>query len=151
MLADFMITLHRDDFEPRTVRVAVHESVRALRSAATQSAKRWSAKKKDLERHPDVVGLCQRFHLQRADGSKDPHVATVRLAPPYLGIGVISHELCHAVVWIREIDNQFKDTPLTCENDEEFCWILGELVRQTVNKLYDRNVFEKAETIDHSV
>lgn len=143
MLADFEISIHREERELRIVRVVVHDSVRALRSAATQNAKRWG--KQDLD-HTEVVGLCERFHMQHTNGTKDPHCATVRLAPPYLGIGIVSHELTHATVWIREIDNQFKDVPLTCENDEEFCWILGELVRRTVMKFYEKGVYPTAES-----
>jgi hypothetical protein len=31
---------------------------------------------------------------------------------------------------------------MTTENDELFCWVLGELVRHTVNGLYEHGVWE---------
>ena len=141
MIADFTITIHSDP--PRAVQVKVHENVVSLRSATTQYARRWNKRKKDHQAtHKDTLGVCHRFHNQdMRTGKSDPLCAIVRLAPPNLGVGIISHELCHAAVWIWELDNQFKDTPLTCENDEQFCWNLGELVRHTINKMNEKGVF----------
>lgn len=79
------------------------------------------------------VGLCHRFEHRG-----DDLVALVRLAPPHIGIGVVSHELAHAAVWIRELD---EDTPFISDNDERFCWVLGELVSKTVTKLYEHEVY----------
>lgn len=144
MLADFVITIHRDDRPDRAVRVVVHDNVAALRSAVTQfGGKHGSGKAED-----GLLGVCHRFHNQKVQGrgknrkwGPDPLVALVRLAPPDIGIGIVSHELAHAAVWIQEIDDNFKDTPLVCQNDEDFCWNLGELVRQTVNKLYEKGIY----------
>ncbi len=134
MLADFDITIHSDP--KRTVRVKIHENVVSLRSAATQYENRRGPRKKKKKSEPkNLLGICHRFH-----NFKDPLCAIVRLAPPHLGVGIISHELAHAVVWIWEIDHHFKDVPLTCQNDEEFCWNLGELIQQTVNVLYKNHI-----------
>ena len=144
MLADFTITIHRDDRPNRAVRVIVHDNARALRSAVTQYGRTHGT---DTAEH-GLLGVCHRFHIQRQTGrgkqrkwGPDPLVAIVRLAPPDIGIGIVTHELAHAAVWIQEIDDNFKDTPLVCQNDEDFCWNLGELVRQTVNKLYEKGIW----------
>jgi hypothetical protein len=34
-------------------------------------------------------------------------------------------------------------TQLTCENDEQFAWVLGELVRQTINHMAERGIFKE--------
>lgn len=143
MIADFTITIHSDP--PRAVQVKVHENVFALRSAVTQYGRTHGTGKADK----GLLGVCHRFHTQSTKGlgknrksTEDPLCAIVRLAPPEIGIGIVSHELAHAAVWIQEIDNHFDDTPLVCQNDEQFCWNLGELVRQTVNKLYEKGVYE---------
>jgi hypothetical protein len=144
MLADFTITIHRDDRPDRSVRVIVHDNVYALRSAVTQYGRKNGTGKAEK----GLLGVCHRFHNQRYSGrgknrkwEPDPLVAIVRLAPPDIGIGIVTHELAHAAVWIQEIDDDFKDTPLICQNDEDFCWNLGELVRQTVNKLYEKEIY----------
>jgi hypothetical protein len=64
------------------------------------------------------------------------------VAPPNIGIGIISHELAHAAIWLWAIENKFDEKALTCENDEWFCWVLGELVRETVNKFYEIGIWE---------
>lgn len=110
----------------------MHDSVRALRSAITQFDKKRNNKPED---HSETLGVCHRFHMM-----DDPLCAIVRLTPSHIGIGVVSHEMAHAAVWIHELDNQFKK-PLDCSNDEPFAWVLGELVRQTVNKLYEKGVY----------
>lgn len=136
MIADFTITVYYRE-TPRAVQVKIHDNVAALRSAATQRARVWKGRKKKHIPEPErAVGLCEKFYWD-----KDPVCAIVRLAPPHIGIGVVSHELCHAATWIREIEHQFVDTPLTGENDEEFCWVLGELVRCTVLKMYEKGVW----------
>lgn len=146
MIADFTITIHRDDKPNRAIRVIVHDNVVALRSAVTQ----WGRNRGDGQDKAEegLLGVCHRFHMQKQSGrgknrkwGPDPLIAIVRLAPPNIGIGVVTHELAHAAVWLQEIDDNFNDTPLVCQNDEEFCWNLGELVRQTVNKLYEKGVY----------
>jgi hypothetical protein len=147
MLADFVIRIHSDP--PRDVQVKVHENVSALRSAATQyDYSNNPNKRKRREAHKDLLGVCHRFANRKKDGTPYPLVAIVRLAPPNLGVGIISHELAHAAVWLWEIENDHQNVPLTCENDEQFCWNLGELVRQTVNMLYKKGIFDDDDNRD---
>jgi hypothetical protein len=138
MLADFVITIYNAR-KPLTVQVKVHENTATLRLAAKVYAERYG-RKGDSD-FSSVLGMCHRFHI-----NKDPLCAIVRLAPPYLGIGIISHELAHVAVWMREIENKFEDVPLTCADDEWFCWVLGELVRFTIVKLYDHGVYSASES-----
>lgn len=132
MLADFTIVIHSDP--ERSVRVVVHNDLKRLRIEATRHSRRWGDKKSTFA---DTCGICHRF--ETPDSSL---CAIVRLAPPHLGVGVISHELGHAAVWLRELD-EGELAPLNCANDEPFCWLLGELVRQTVNKLNEHKMYEK--------
>lgn len=135
MLADFTITIH-DARKPMAVRVVVHEDVPALRKAAQMHYNNWRGRKRedDLE---EVFGVCHRFHM-----ADDPVYAVVRLAPPNLGAGIVAHEMAHAAVWLWQIQTKFdKKVQLTCENDEWFAWVLGELVRHTTTKLYEKGVY----------
>jgi hypothetical protein len=73
---------------------------------------------------------------------RSPLCAIVRLAPPHIGVGMVAHEMGHAAVWMWEIQNKFSTkTPLTCANDEWFCWVFGELMRQTIINLYEKGVY----------
>lgn len=123
------------------VRVIVYENVRALRSAATQHDNLyWNRPVRGKPKYgefKDTLGICHRHHW---DG--DSVYAIVRVAPPNIGIGIISHELAHAAIWLWAIENKFDEKALTCENDEWFCWVLGELVRETVNKFYEIGIWE---------
>lgn len=141
-LADFTITVEFD--QPRAVRVIVYDSIKALRGAATRydnDKARRSRRRRG--RHADTLGVCHRFEERIIDGDQDESqalCAIVRLAEPNLGVGLISHEMAHAAVWMRELSEGKK--PLTCANDETFCWTLGELVRQTINTMTERGVYE---------
>lgn len=134
MLADFTITIH-EARKPLAVQVKVHDNMAALRGAAT---KHNAARRKPEDRNfSDSLGICHRFHMMN-----DPLCALVRLAPPHIGVGILSHEMAHAAVWIWEIQNKFdRKVPLTCVNDEWFCWILGELVCQTTKELYEKGIY----------
>lgn len=135
MLADFKINFTEAIRKPMTVQVKVHESVAALRGAATKF-ERTICPDEDHRDHSDILGVCHRFHMET-----DPVVALVRLAPPYIGVGIMSHEMAHAAVWLWEIQNKFGGVALNCENDEWFAWVLGELVRATTAKLYEKGVY----------
>lgn len=134
MLADFTIVIQDVD-KPLGVRVAVHETVRAMRSAVTQQDNYWFDGKNRAQVE-DFLAICQRFNLQDSDV-----YSTVRFAPPHIGGGIVAHEMAHAAVWLWEIRNKFEDVPLRCDNDEWFAWILGELVRRTTQKFYEHGIY----------
>ena len=120
------------------VQVKVHDNVRALRSACVKHAKKHKGEETNFD-FDGVLGICHRFHMQ-----DEPVVALVRLAPPHVGAGIVAHEMTHAAVWLWEIENKFsRKTPLNCNNDEWFAWILGDLVRHTTNKLYEHGVYSR--------
>lgn len=140
ILADFTISI---EFEttPREVRVIVYDSVKGLRIATTRYENRTRARKrKQRGGFADTLGVCHRFTWVKRDGEMHPQCAIVRLAAPNLGVGIISHELTHAAVWIHELNEG--SVPLTCVNDETLAWMVGELVRQTVNAMYARKVYD---------
>lgn len=134
MLADFTIHIH-EARKPLAVRVKIHDNVTALRMAATKHDK---ARRRDEEGHSETLGICHRIHM-----ANDPVCAIVRLAPPHVGAGMVAHEMGHAAVWLWAIHNKFSATkaPLVCSNDEWFCWVLGELVRRTTDKLHEKGVY----------
>lgn len=138
MLADFTIHIH-ELRKPMAVQVKVHDSAVALRSATTQYSRRTMSEKQKrvwpTAAEEELLGVCHRFHMD-----SDPVVALVRLAPPDIGIGIVSHELAHAAVWVHHIQHEFKEG-IVCENDELFCWVLGELVSKTVAKLYEKGIY----------
>lgn len=132
MLADFTVTVH-EARKPLAVRVKVHDNLAALQGAAT----RFDKQRRKEDNSKDYLGICHRFHLRN-----DPVCALIRLAPPHIGVGVLSHEMAHAAVWMWEIHHKFsRKVPLTCANDELFCWILGELVRASTKALYEQGVY----------
>lgn len=136
MLADFTITVH-EARKPLAVQVKVYKNTAALRGAATQYSNNWPVlKKKTYGEFSDTLGICHRRHM-----AGDPVCAVVRLAPPHIGAGIVAHEMCHAAVHMWEIHHMFKDAPITCDNDEWFCWVLGELVRQTTIKLFEKGIY----------
>jgi hypothetical protein len=137
MIADFEITVH-DVSKPMSVRVVVHDNLRAMRSAVTQSDNRRRYKKSKDENN-DYLAICQRMHM-----SDSSLYSIVRFAPPNIGAGIVAHEMAHAAVWLWHIKTQFKDVPLDCENDEWFAWVLGELVRRTTNMFYEKGVYESS-------
>lgn len=140
ILADFTITVLLEP--PRSIRVVVYDTVKGLRSAATQHENRTKAKGRKQERlYDDTLGVCHRFELIGRKGESLALCAIVRLAKPNLGVGIVSHELAHAALWIHELRDDVP-RPLVCNNDEPFVWVLGELVRQTVKALYARGVYD---------
>lgn len=133
LLADFTINIH-EARKPLTVQVKIHDSVAALRMASKKHAIARDDKDDDFS---ETLGICHRFHMMN-----DPLVALVRLAPPHIGAGMVAHEMGHAAVWLWEIQNKFsRKEPLHCANDEWFCWVLGELVRQTTIQLIERKIY----------
>ena len=139
-LADFKIATHVRG-QPFEVQVIVYGSLSALRSAATQyDNAQVSPKKRTRGDNADLCGVCHRFGNFDRDGNLKPLCAIVRYADPYIGVGVISHEMCHAAVWIRELSGE--EEPLECANDETLCSVLGELVRQTINGMNERGLFD---------
>lgn len=136
ILVDFTIRVRYDS--PRDVRVIVYDSVKGLRIGATRHDNRSSSKRRGT--YANTLGVCHRFELLDDKDESCPLCAIVRLAEPNLGIGIVSHELAHAALWVYELA---EDKPLICDNDEPFAWILGELVRQTVNKMNEHGIYDR--------
>jgi hypothetical protein len=138
MKADFIITVH-EARKPLAVRVKVYDNPVNLRRAIVRYTNKFNTRKKHkskLSDFSDVLGICHRFHME-----SDPVCAIVRVSEPNLGIGLISHELTHAAVEMWNIHHKFEDVPLNDTNDEWFCWVLGELVRQTTVKFIEKGIY----------
>jgi hypothetical protein len=140
VLADFEINVELEP--PRSVRVVVYDSHKGLRIAATRYDNLGTRKSRRRRgKFSETLGICHRFEWQNDAGETRPLCAIVRLAKPDLGVGIVSHELAHAAVWIRELNGDLD--PLTTHNDEPFAWLLGELVRQAINAMNERGVFDE--------
>ena len=140
VLADFVIGV---EFEtPREVRVVVYDNLKGFRIACSLYENRTLTKRKRKRNvFSETLGICHRFEHYDKEGHIKPLCAIVRLAKPHLGIGIVSHELAHAAVWMRSLN---KDTePLTDENDEPFVWLIGELISLTVDKMYALGVYDE--------
>lgn len=138
VLADFTIRVKYE--VPRDVRVIVYDSVKGLRIAATRFDNLSKAKKgKTRGGYAQTLGICHRFELQDKDGASKPLCSIVRLAEPNLGVGIVSHEMAHAALWVYELA---EEKPLVCNNDEPFAWVLGELVRQSINQMTAHGIYE---------
>ncbi len=136
MLADFKINIHNVR-KPMQVQVVVHETVQELRKAAQMFYSTWPKRDDEANDFMDTVGVCHRFHLH-----DEPVVALVRLAPPNISPDLVVHELAHAAIWVWLVQTMWDEKlRLTEANDEWFCWILGELVRHTTDKLYEHGIY----------
>jgi hypothetical protein len=130
-------TIRIESDPAREVQVRVYETVGTFRAAA----KRYDAQHSGRMDYSDSLGVCHRFERYDDEGNRDPLCAIVRLAKPHIGVGVMSHEMAHAAVWIHELDTGGE--PLRTDNDESFCWVLGELVRQTTARLIEDGSYEE--------
>ena len=140
VLADFEVHVNYDP--PRAVRVVIYDSLKGLRIAASKHENRGVRKKnRKAGQYANTLGICHRFENYDKQGQLKPVCAIVRLAAPHLGVGIASHELFHAAVWFRELEGD--NEPLTTHNDEPFAWVLGELVRQTINSMREFGVFNE--------
>lgn len=139
MLVDFTITIHDVD-GPLAVRVKVHDSLRSMRAACSLSDRKFRTKKQreQKNRFKDTLGICHRFNMQ----SMRPVFCIVRFAPEHVGAAMVAHEMAHAAVHLWAVKHKWDENiPLTCENDEWFAWILGELVRQTHVKFWEKGIY----------
>ena len=142
VLANFTIRVHYE--VPRDVQVIVYDNVKGLRMAATRYDNRTKRTgKRQRGSYERTLGVCHRFELLGDKGQSMPLCAIVRLAEPNLGMGIVSHEMAHAALWVHELA---EDKPLVCDDDEQFAWVLGELVRQTVNKMTEHGIYEAEES-----
>ena len=139
VLANFNIRVHYE--QPRDVNVVVYDNVQGLRIAATRYDNRHkSRKRRSRGAYSRTLGVCHRFELLGDKGESLPLCAIVRLAEPNLGVGIVSHEMAHAALWVYELA---ENKPLVCDSDEPFAWVLGELVRQAINKMTEHGIYER--------
>jgi hypothetical protein len=139
ILADFVIGVEYE--VPREVRVIVYDNLKGLRSAATQYDNVTRSKRRRKHgQYAETLGICHRFEWMdpKTDESK-PLCAIVRLAKPHIGAGIVCHELTHAAVWIRQLNEG--EAPLLSDHDEPFVWLVGQLMSLAVDAMYERGVY----------
>lgn len=80
---------------------------------------------------PDYAGITLRHtRYQIANDGKQSAIAdvgSIRFALPNIGAGVVAHEAAHMALHIWELENP--DQELYSDDDEQFAWLLGEIVR----------------------
>lgn len=145
-LADCILTVERPVL--RKVRFVVYDKTSHLRAAATQyeNVTKGRTKKRRCD-YKNTVGICHPFELWKPEGKgknkimvQDPLCAIVRLARPNIGMGVLSHEMAHAAVHIHEMNT---GGPVVQGEDEDFAWVLGDLVRQAVIKMNELKIYDE--------
>jgi hypothetical protein len=134
VIADFTIQINAGR-KPMAVQVKIHDDLRALRSAARKHTLAWNPKEKPRPDDNKLLGVCHRFH-----NDNDPLMALVRLAPPNLGVGILAHELTHAAVWLWEIENKFDEKLYLPNDDEWFCYVLGDLVHYATKFMQQKGI-----------
>lgn len=89
-----------------------------------------------------VVGLCKGWLTGHVpSGRIKPKIGEIHLFAKRTGIGITSHEICHAVHRYFSIRNDLKigygltlhktdGGRYASHKEESFCWVLGEMVRQ---------------------
>jgi len=101
----------------------------------------------------NVNAACHSFDriVVRA-GKKDrklPHIGEIHLHLDAIGIGVLSHEMAHgAYCWLRrklrtEGVRFFGKVIYDMTVEEKYAWVLGNLVRQSVVRLYELGIYPR--------
>lgn len=134
----------------RFVRVSVYDTVEELRAAAhryTQSVGTYE--EGEFSHAYGVTHSFSRFHVM-PDGSigwSGPSASHIRLWRGALGSSVVTHEAAHAAMGIYGQDCLEKDGPVhdSMDNEEIFCYLLGDLSRAIVDRLYHYELYENDE------
>lgn len=99
----------------------------------------------------NVRGLCKGWLIGHVPSGKiKPKIGEIHLYSKQPGIGVSSHEICHAVhryFWVRkELGLGYgkvghrRDPALASHKEEAFCWVLGEMIRQFCIAFHERKI-----------
>ena len=122
----------------RQVRVTVYDDIDELRRDA--SSGRWRSLKDAGDTPVDTLGVCHRTEWQ-SDGKSLPLCAHIRLHKDHMGVGIVTHEIAHAALFMYELDNPERLTTEDIEHEEVFCHILGDLTSRVVSKLYAKGYY----------
>lgn len=122
---------------PREVEFVVYKNISALRAAATRYDNHYKhTKDKKLNTNSDTLGICHSFEIIDENGNVKPQTGIVRVAIPHTGGGVVSHEIAHAVIHMCDISESSTLMEAGSQDNEDFAWTLGDLVRQAFNFIY---------------
>lgn len=131
----------RDGKHSRAVAIYVYDTEEELYKAASD----WNGEPNDWE---GTNGLTQSGWLdsidEKGEVTSSKHIVLIRLMRPHLGSAVVSHECCHAAIriwqaWHKSGLNIEEDD---IEKEEEYCYLLSDLVYLVVNKLYAKGYYK---------
>lgn len=125
------------DGPEKSIEIVVYKTKKDLRKAASLYSPGHDM--------TDVLGICHPFTRIKyhKDGSETvrPESAIIRLCKDHCGVGVLTHEITHAVVSIAEAYRGVDKMPVPGD-DEDMAWIMGDFVRLATLKLYDLGVWK---------
>jgi hypothetical protein len=96
--------------------------------------------------HPGrIYGYCYAYDRFYKSGLRAPDFAEVHPAAKFLGVAVLSHELAHAAIaWARRTKinhlNEDSENSAVGDAEERLCFVLGYLMGQVFQKLYDLKI-----------
>lgn len=90
-----------------------------------------------------AYGVCHHFTKELFQKGKrwitDPNCGTIHLANKVLGIRTLTHECTHAALYVLSDGKNTLDFTIL---DEPLASMVGNLVHQAVNKLYDAGIWK---------
>ena len=140
ILAQFEITSNfgpYGDGPEKSIEIIVYNKKKQLRKAAAEYSG---------ENMNGVLAICHPYtHYawskkhKRLKNRPEPDSAIIRLCEKHCGIGVLTHEIAHAVVHIA---TAHRETPNEPGDDEDFAWLMGDFVRLAVLELRNHGVWQ---------
>lgn len=121
----------------KSIEIVVYRTIKDMRAAASKYSQG-----ADMT---GALGVCHPFTRIKVhkDGTETirPDSAIIRLNKRHCGIGVITHEVTHAVVSIAETHRGVDNLPVPGD-DEDMAWIMGDFVRLAALKMYEHGVWK---------
>lgn len=127
----------------RTIQICVYDTVKELREAGLKHSEKYGGASGGMD---NVHGLCQSYDkIDVYDSGKvrrKPPAGFIRLYRKGLRTGIIAHEATHMAVAIYKQD--VAKTIPDMDREERLCYLVGDITRQIVNKLYKYNLIPEA-------
>lgn len=120
--------------KPREVEVCIYDSLDKMRKAVERYERKHSEYSKS-----DAYGVTHMFKLTSV-GVTDielPLAAIIRLARTHLTAEIISHESCHAALWLAKLDKKYSKG---IDFDETICYITGLITQTIVDEINERGL-----------
>jgi hypothetical protein len=141
MTTKFRITAERR-LTPSNITVIVYDTKKAMMTACRAYDERWGIKQKAswYAAGLAVTSSTDSYHVSKAGNrvfEPKKHII-IRFWKRHLGTEVVSHEAAHAAVRIYKGRRQ---QLRSIDHEEDLCYLVGEISRKIVNKLYDKGIW----------